>query len=164
MNAQVETIALALGSNLGDRRRALRDAVAELGSFITITAVSPVYETAPAYVADQPAFLNAAVLGKTGLEPPALLQALKGLEKKLGRAPSFQYGPRLIDLDIIFYGDRMLITPELVLPHPRMAEREFVLRPLADIAPHWQHPENGLMVTAMLEKAPHSGARCLGQL
>jgi 2-amino-4-hydroxy-6-hydroxymethyldihydropteridine diphosphokinase len=129
-----------------------------------VISVSPVYETAPAYVTDQRAFLNAAVLGETKVEPLALLLALKDLEKDLGREPSFRYGPRAIDIDIIFYGDKTMTTPELTIPHPRLAEREFVLRPLADIAPDWKYGQNGMTVAQMLSAVPHSHATCLGPL
>src|SRR5882762_753869 len=113
-------VALALGSNLGDRAAALRNAIASVGSYLTVTSLSPVYETPAAYVTDQPSFLNAALLGETKLEPLALLWALKKLERELGRQPTFHYGPRLIDIDIVYYGDTVIDTPELILPHPRM--------------------------------------------
>jgi 2-amino-4-hydroxy-6-hydroxymethyldihydropteridine diphosphokinase len=157
-------IALALGSNIGNRMEALRAAVAGLKAFVTVTKISPVYETAAAYVADQPPFLNAALLGETSLEPLELLHKLKTLETELGRQPSFRYGPRLVDIDILFYGDRVLASPELAIPHPRMAERAFVLKPLADIAPDMKHPETGLSVAEMLAQLPDSEASCLGDL
>jgi 2-amino-4-hydroxy-6-hydroxymethyldihydropteridine diphosphokinase len=143
-------VALALGSNLGDRMGALRAAIEGLAPYVNITAISPVYETAPAYVTDQPAFLNAALVGETRLEPLVLLRAVKDLENDLGRQPTFHYGPRAIDIDIIFYGDETLALPELNIPHGRLAEREFVLRPLNDIAPDWKHPATGLSVAQML--------------
>jgi 2-amino-4-hydroxy-6-hydroxymethyldihydropteridine diphosphokinase len=157
---KTEKIALALGSNLGDRMAALRAAVENLPSCITIEKVSPVYETRAAYVSDQPDFLNAALTGTTKLEPLAFLWSLKKLEVKLGRRPTFHYGPRAIDIDILFYGDQILTTRELILPHPRLAEREFVLRPLADIAPGWKHPQAGLTVAEMLSRmADHTATR-----
>jgi 2-amino-4-hydroxy-6-hydroxymethyldihydropteridine diphosphokinase len=157
-------IALALGSNMGDRLALLRAAVGALAASVTITKVSPIYETAPIYATDQPAFLNGVVLGETLQEPLELLRTLKELEIKLGREPSFRYGPRLIDIDILFYGNRILALPELTLPHPRMAEREFVLRPLADIAPDWEHPHTGLSVVEMLARVPDTKPACLGPL
>ncbi len=147
-----QRIALALGSNLGDRMGALREAAAALRPFVQDMTLSPVYETPPAYATDQPSFLNAALTGTTALPPLALLWTLKQLEAELGRQPSFRYGPRRIDIDILFYGDAILHTPELTVPHAHMAEREFVLRPLADIAPGWRHPETGLTVAAMLNR------------
>jgi 2-amino-4-hydroxy-6-hydroxymethyldihydropteridine diphosphokinase len=158
---KTETVALALGSNMGDRLAVLRAVVAALPPYVMVEAASGVYETPPVYVADQPAFLNAALLGVTHLEPLTLLWALKHIEADLGRQPTFRYGPRLIDIDIVFYGERRVATPELTLPHPRLAEREFVLRPLADIAGGWRHPETGLTVDAMLAKLPDRAARLL---
>ena len=160
-DAKTETVALALGSNMGDRLAALRAAIAALAPFVTVEAVSGVYETPPVYVADQPAFLNAALLGATQLEPLTLLWALKHIEADLGRQPTFRYGPRLIDIDVVFHGERRVTMPELTLPHPRLAEREFVLRPLADVAGKWRHPETGMTVDAMLAKLHDSAARRL---
>ncbi len=164
MNPKPETIALALGSNMGDRMAALRAAATALTPFVSVTAASPVYETAAVYIANQPAFLNAALTGTTELEPLALLTALKKLETELGRRPGLRYGPRLLDIDIIFYGDHILATPELALPHPRVAEREFVLWPLADVAPEWKHPETGRTVAEMLSLVPTSHPVCVGSL
>jgi 2-amino-4-hydroxy-6-hydroxymethyldihydropteridine diphosphokinase len=152
-------VALALGANIGDRLAALRDAVKWLEPYISITAISPIYETAPAYVSDQPAFLNAAVIGETKLEPLTLLRAVKDLENDLGRQPTFHYGPRAIDIDVIFYGDETVNLPELAIPHARVAEREFVLRPLNDIAPGWKHPQNGQTVAEMLAKTDGNSPR-----
>ncbi|HNQ66552.1 MAG TPA: 2-amino-4-hydroxy-6-hydroxymethyldihydropteridine diphosphokinase [Smithella sp.] len=157
-------VALALGSNLGDRFASLRKAVEALASCVEISSASPVYETAPAYVTDQPAFLNAAVIGTTKLEPLPLLWALKNIERDVGRTPTFRYGPRVIDIDIIFYGDTILETPELILPHPRVFERDFVLKPLADIAPSWKHIKLGKTVTEMLAALPSNTLSCLGSL
>jgi 2-amino-4-hydroxy-6-hydroxymethyldihydropteridine diphosphokinase len=128
------SVYIALGTNLGDRLANLREAVRQLRAHIAIEHVSSVYETEPAYVADQPRFLNAALSGTTILEPATLLHVLKTLERELGRVPGVRYGPRLIDLDILIYGDLVLKTPELTIPHPRIAERPFVLVPLAEIA------------------------------
>lgn len=164
MSSTPQTIALALGSNIGDRKAALRAALAGLTPFVTITKQSPVYETAAAYVADQPSFLNMALVGTTLLPPLELLRALKKLETELGRAPSFRYGPRLLDIDIIFYGDQVLTSPELTLPHPKLAEREFVLRPLADIAPNWRDPIKDQSVAEMLSGVASSSPVCLGML
>jgi 2-amino-4-hydroxy-6-hydroxymethyldihydropteridine diphosphokinase len=159
-----ETVALGLGSNVGDRQAALRAAVAAMAPYVKVTAVSPVYETAAVYVTDQAHFLNAALLGETNLEPFVLLRALKQMEMELGREPTFRYGPRSLDIDILFYGDQTITTPEITLPHPRMNEREFVLRPLADIAPSWKHPQTGLTVAEMLDRVPSSSPVNLGPL
>jgi 2-amino-4-hydroxy-6-hydroxymethyldihydropteridine diphosphokinase len=153
-----EHIALALGSNLGDRLGALRAAVEGLASYLNIDIVSPVYETQAAYVTDQPAFYNAALTGKTKLAPLTLLRSVKELETEIGRQPTFHYGPRVIDIDIIFYGTQVIKTPELIVPHPRLQEREFVLRPLADIAPTWVHPPTGKTVEELLQSLPESTA------
>lgn len=145
-----DAIALALGSNLGERLDSLRASLKSIASYFTVHGKSAIYETPAAYVEDQPAFLNAVVIGTSWLEPLDLLHALKQSERQLGRKISYRFGPRLIDMDIVFYGNRRLSTPELTLPHPRLAEREFVLRPLADIADGWIHPETGKTVKEML--------------
>lgn len=133
-------IYLALGSNQGDRLALLREALDLLAPAIAVSAGSPVYETAAAYVEDQPPFLNCVVSAETGLAPAALLAALKAIEHELGRRAGRRYGPRPIDLDILLYDDLMLETSELTIPHPRMAERAFVLVPLADLAPALRPP------------------------
>lgn len=129
------TVYLALGTNLGDRKSNLRAAIARLAPGVQVDAASPVYETEPAYVTDQPRFLNMALRGSTTLEPTALLAHLKSIEAALGRTAGVRFGPRVVDLDILLYGDAVIDTPELVVPHPRMHERPFVLVPLADLAP-----------------------------
>jgi len=126
---------LALGSNLGDRRANLATAVERLRALVAVERVSALYETEPAYVGDQPRFLNAALRGRTALEPKALLAFLKGIERDMGRAAGPRFGPRVIDLDILLYDELTLDADELTIPHPRMAERPFVLVPLAEIAP-----------------------------
>ena len=126
---------LALGSNLGDRMANLEAALVSLPPAVSVTRRSPVYDTDPKYVTDQPRFLNMVVRGTTGLDAAALLAHLKSTETGLGRAGSKRYGPRLIDLDIVFFGDAIIETAGLVDPHPRLGERAFVLRPLADNAP-----------------------------
>lgn len=143
------TVFLALGSNLGDRAAALRGALAALPPDVRVTRPSPVYETAPQYVTDQPAFLNMAAAVETALPPEALIARLKAIETALGRQPSVRFGPRLIDLDILYYGDRLLATAPLEIPHPRLAERSFVLEPLADIAADWRDPRDGRSVREM---------------
>ncbi len=156
MNKALEKheICLALGANVGDRMAALRAAKEALASFIDITAVSAVYETKPAYVTDQPLFLNTALRGKTVFEPRGLLFSVKDVEIDVGRRPTFRYGPRVIDIDIIFYGDQIMKTPELTLPHALMVERSFVLRPLVDVAPNWPHPVLEKNVLQLLDMLP----------
>jgi len=131
---------IALGANLGDRQANLRAALQSMPPDVYVLAESRVYETPPWGYTDQPPFLNMAVKAGTGLLPTALLGYLKQIEARLGRAPSVRWGPRLIDLDILFYDDLVLDTPPLIIPHPRLHERGFVLAPLADLAPDLEHP------------------------
>jgi 2-amino-4-hydroxy-6-hydroxymethyldihydropteridine diphosphokinase len=145
---------LALGSNLGDRAQNLEAAVAGLSDFVDVTRMSLTYQTKPKYVEDQPQFFNMVVAGRTELASSDLLASVKALEASLGRTPSERYGPRLIDIDIIFYGDELIDLPDLIVPHPGLAERAFVLRPLADIAPTKRHPTSGKTVQAMLDDLP----------
>jgi 2-amino-4-hydroxy-6-hydroxymethyldihydropteridine diphosphokinase len=145
------TIYLALGSNLGDRRAHIAAAVARLAPAVAVERVSSLYETEPAYVLDQPRFLNAALRGRTALEPAALLTLLKRIERELGRSAGVRYGPRVIDLDILLYGDQALTTEVLTIPHPRMAERPFVLVPLAEIAPGLTPPGWATTVGALAQ-------------
>lgn len=140
---------VALGSNLGDRVDNLSRAMKALDGIIALSAWSPVYDTAPEYVTDQPRFLNMVVRGETDLSGPDLLARLKAIEAELGRVPGQRFGPRPIDLDILFYGDAVIDLPDLTVPHPRLAERVFVLRPLADIAPGKRHPATGRTVVEM---------------
>ncbi len=155
-------ICLALGSNVGDRLAHLRAALAALRPYVTVTAASPVYETLPAYVSGQPVFLNAVVAGETALDPMALLYTVRDIERDIGRQPTFHYGPRTIDIDILFFDDLIQHDTELTLPHPRLGEREFVLRPLADILPDWTHPVTGLSAHAMLAALPTHEAQPTG--
>ena len=143
-------IYLSLGSNLDDRYAALQAALAAFPPTVTVLAESPIYETPPWGVTDQPAFLNMVVRAETHLTPLALLALLKRLEAQLGRLPSIRYGPRKIDLDILFYDELILDTPELTIPHPRLHERAFVLVPLADLAPGLVHPVLGRSIRDLL--------------
>ena len=146
------TVYLALGTNLGDRASNLRQALAALPPAFHVQTVSPVYETEPMYVETQPRFLNLTCQAETSLLPFEALQALKLLETSLGREASIRFGPRLIDLDILFYEDIVLDTPELIQPHPRLPERAFELVPLADIAPDFIHPKLRLTIAELRDK------------
>lgn len=132
-------VAIGLGSNVGDSLGHLREAVLILRERIAVAAVSGVFRTAPMYVEDQPAFLNAALVGETQLGPRSLLQLLKSIECEIGRRARQRYGPREIDLDLIAYGSLAYAfeggEKPLVLPHPKTIERRFVLMPLSEIAP-----------------------------
>ena len=143
---------LALGSNLGDRADNLRRALQALGEQLALGAVSPCYETEPAYVLDQPRFYNLVCRATTTLAPLDLLHHLKELETRLGREPTVRFGPRVIDLDLLFYGDLVLASPELTLPHPRLHERAFVLVPLADLAPDFAHPVLKLTIAELRDR------------
>ncbi len=151
----MSVVALSLGSNLGDRLQILRKAVDSLKKMgFVITASSDVFETPPWGVKDQPRFLNACVLAETRLSPEETLAAVKAIEESLGRTRTWKWGPRLIDLDIIFYDSLILKTPELTIPHPEMARRAFVLLPLAQAAPYWRHPETGFTAEEMARALP----------
>lgn len=130
-------IALGLGANVGDREANIRAAVAKLAarSGIMVARVSSLYATAPVGLTDQPEFLNAVVLVETGLPPRELLAACLAVERELGRERTVRWGPRTIDIDVLLYDDIVMVAEELTLPHPRMAERCFVLVPLAEVAP-----------------------------
>jgi len=134
------TVYLALGSNLGDRLANLKQAIDSLTPQMEVKAKSSVYETLPWGYEDQPKFLNQVVKAKTYLDPEPLLKHLKRLEVALGRQASFPNGPRLIDMDILFYDDLILNTSSLVIPHPRLHERGFVLLPLMELSPDLVHP------------------------
>ncbi|MFQ5987427.1 MAG: 2-amino-4-hydroxy-6-hydroxymethyldihydropteridine diphosphokinase, partial [Dehalococcoidia bacterium] len=137
------TVFLALGSNLGDRKANLEKALQLLGERLALERLSSLYETEPVGLEEQPLFLNAVCCVKTDVGPFQLLSLLKGVEVALGRAPSFPNAPRLIDVDILFYGNLVIETEQLAIPHPRLEERAFVLIPLAEIAPDLIHPVSG---------------------
>lgn len=144
------TVYIALGSNLGNRLSNLKNAISNFTPQMEVKKKSPVYETPPWGYADQLTFLNQVVMVHTYLEPEDLLDHLKRLEVVLGREPTFQNGPRLIDMDILFYDDVEIDSPPLQIPHPRLHQRGFVLVPLHDLAPELIHPALGKSVTEML--------------
>lgn len=145
-------IYLSLGSNLNDRFGNLQRAVDELQKHVKITALSPVFATQPWGDTDQPPFLNICVAAISDLAPHDLLDRIKTIEIDMGRQPSRHWGPRLIDIDILFYDKLVLRDEELTIPHPHLAQRAFVLAPLAVIIPDFRHPQTGLSVQEMLEQ------------
>ena len=156
----IQTAALALGSNLPSRFGApadnLREAIRRLGDLGEVKAVSSFRTTQPVGYLDQPDFVNAAALLETPLGPLELLRELLALEHAMGRdrtAAAPAKGPRIIDLDLLLYADLVLADPELILPHPAMHQRRFVLEPLAEIAPGWVHPVSRLTVRELMEHA-----------
>lgn len=151
------TVYLSLGTNMGQRRQNLAQAMAGLGEVLAITAVSPIYQTPPWGLTDQPDFLNLCLEATTALTPHALLYFIKQLEKRLGRKKEIRWGPRLIDIDILFYDDLASHSEELTIPHPQIAQRAFVLVPLADIAPDLVHPETGQTVAEMVAQVDTAG-------
>ena len=147
-------VAIALGSNLGDREANLREAARRLAGSISGLRLSSFHATDPVGVPDaatQPEFLNAAAVGETYLEPRALLAEMLAIERTLGRERPYPGAPRTIDLDLILYNDAVIEEPTLVVPHPRFRDRRFVLAPLAEVAGDWIDPVTGRAVSALLE-------------
>lgn len=157
-------VCLGLGSNLGDRDANLRRAVEALAPDFTVARLSQLYDTAPVLVTEQPRFHNLVAGGETALDPRALLRYLKRIETEMGRAGGIRYGPRVIDIDILLYGQIVLETPELTIPHPRLAERGFVLAPLAEIAPDLRHPVLGVTIEALARAVAWQDVQAIGPL
>ncbi|MBP8003128.1 MAG: 2-amino-4-hydroxy-6-hydroxymethyldihydropteridine diphosphokinase [Chloroflexi bacterium] len=147
---------LSLGTNVGDKVQNLERALLALQGVGTVTAVSPVYETRPWGGVSQPDFLNVCAAASTDLAPRPLLTALKIIERELGREPGIHWGPRLIDLDILFYNDLIYHDDALTIPHPLLTERAFVLVPLADIASDLIHPHTNQMICEHLTQVDTS--------
>ena len=143
-------VAVALGSNQGDRERLLRDATAVLGEHLQDLRVSRVHDTEPVGVGDQPRFLNQVATGFTTLSARELLTTLLGIERRFGRARPYPGAPRTLDLDLILYGQLTVDEPGLAVPHPRFRERAFVLAPLAEIAADWTDPVTARTVGELL--------------
>lgn len=131
---------LALGSNLGDKKQRINDAIALLKKHIGDIKAAKFYETKPQYYEKQDTFINTVIVGYTELKPLELLHFIKGVEKQIGRKESFNFGPREIDIDILFYNDLIYKDENLVIPHPLLQEREFVLKPFLDLEPDFIHP------------------------
>ncbi len=158
----MKRIYLSLGSNVGDRDANLRAALDALGpAGIQSLRASPVYETEPVDYRDQAWFLNLVVEAETALFPMQLLTRIGRIERDLGRVRKVAKGPRTIDIDILLYGNAVVKTARLEIPHPRIAERRFVLAPLADLAPELRHPVTRQAIREMLQKAPAAVVRLL---
>lgn len=147
----MKTVYLSLGSNLGDRQRALRRAIERLAApDFRIRRLSSIYKTEPLEVRDQPWFLNLVLEAETELFPKQLLARIRKVERELGRKRLRAKGPRTIDIDILLYGETVMESPELVIPHPRLTERRFVLEPLAELAPQLRHPLSRQTIAELL--------------
>jgi 2-amino-4-hydroxy-6-hydroxymethyldihydropteridine diphosphokinase len=151
VNIEMVTVYLGLGSNMGDRQKNLDKALDLLSQRMKLGRISSIYDTEPLGVPSQPRFLNIVCEAFTRLEPLALLTLAKGIEAKMGRSGKSD-APRPIDIDILLYGDKVIQTPELIIPHPRMTERAFVLAPLAEIAPDMRHPIAGKTIRELAEQ------------
>jgi 2-amino-4-hydroxy-6-hydroxymethyldihydropteridine diphosphokinase len=147
-------IYLSFGSNVGDRESHLREAISRLESAGRVVSISSLYETEPVEVVNQPWFLNCALEIETMKMPKQLMAAVLEIEREMGRQRTQSKGPRIIDLDILLFGDTVVDSPELTIPHPAMHERRFVLEPLVEIAPEARHPVLKKTVREMLDALP----------
>ena len=150
-------VVLGMGANLGDREAGLRAALRALPPEVRILGVSSVFRSDPVGFEDQPEFWNLVVRGESTLEPHALLERVHVIEAALGRRRTFPNAPRTIDIDVLLYDDTVLSTPELTVPHPRMLERAFVLRPLVELLPEASHPVTGRPFAEHLAEAEEAG-------
>ncbi len=146
-------VAIALGSNLGDRRAHLAVGVRKLAAFLSHLRQSSLRDTTPVGVGEQPRYLNGAVVAETELTAQALLDRLMAVEREEGRERPRPGAPRTLDLDLILYGDQRIVEPGLVVPHPRFRERLFVLEPLAELVPGWIDPGTGDAISVLLQRA-----------
>jgi 2-amino-4-hydroxy-6-hydroxymethyldihydropteridine diphosphokinase len=151
-----QAVYLSLGSNVGDREQYLKKAIKQLSGHpeIELERVSSIYETDPVGYTDQGSFLNLAVEIRTSLTPQTLLRQCLQVEKDLGREREFRWGPRIIDLDILLYNQENIETEELIVPHPRMHERAFVLVPLTELSQTIKHPKFNTSMMALLDEIP----------
>jgi GTP cyclohydrolase-4 len=159
VRSEEHTVYLALGSNVGDRYANLATTIARLRTVVALQCISSIYETEPVGYLDQARFLNMVCGGQTQLTAQDLLKYVKTLEVHLGRQPTFRNGPRSIDIDILLYDNLQITQENLIIPHPRMTERAFILTPLAQIAPDVLHPANGKTIHELLAEIPQQGIR-----
>ena len=164
MTAEMQTIYLALGSNEGDRQRFLESAIVLLPPKVRVQKCSPIYETKPWGFKDQADFLNLVLEASTQLSAEDLLTHLKSVEESVGSKASFQNGPREIDIDILYYGDQIITQEKLTIPHPRLAERAFVLVPMMDIAPEFVHPALGKTISELAKFVSQGEVRRVAEL
>lgn len=148
---------VALGGNEGDRLANLEAGLRQMAASLSVSAISPLYETEPIGFANQEWFLNAVAAVETGMSPHELLMVLQAVERIVGKATPFPNGPRTLDLDLLLYGDQVIHDSELIVPHPRLHVRKFVLRPLADVAPNATHPTLGKKILHLLNNVGEDG-------
>ena len=161
--AKPVTAYLGLGSNLGDREKHLRKGLQFLSRSVQLVRFSSMYETEPWGDTEQPRFLNLVCEANAEISPHRLLEVAKEVEQRVGRKPTFRHGPRVLDIDLLFYGNQVVTTSELTIPHPRITERAFVLIPLAEIASTYMHPVLRQTVGELLEQVEGSeGVRLWG--
>jgi 2-amino-4-hydroxy-6-hydroxymethyldihydropteridine diphosphokinase len=151
------TVYLALGSNKGDRRANIHAAIKCLAQHMAVEGCSSLYETEPAYITDQARFYNLVLRASTTLSPRALLHFVKQIEQQLGRITTVRFGPRVVDIDILLYDQVQIDEPDLVIPHPRIEERAFVLVPLAEIAPDLMLPGQCTTTAMLAQRADQQG-------
>lgn len=160
----MEKVYLSLGSNIGNRKKYLSKAVNELRSVGEIKKISQIYQTVAWGVTDQNDFYNLCLLIETNLTPESLLEKINSIEKFLGRKKRGKWQEREIDIDILFYGSQSIKTPNLVIPHPEIINRAFVLVPLSEIAPNYKHPEDNKTIASLEKQISSDGVKSLGAL
>lgn len=162
----MEIIGIGLGSNLGDRADMLRKAIGFLGNLsLENIQLSKVYETEPWGFVTENSFYNMVIIAQTNLSPNQILDEIIRIEQLLGRTRhSNQYSDRPIDLDILFYGSHSVLDTQLEIPHPRMHTRRFVLEPLRDINPFWQHPISGVFIEDLIDKCTDNPLKRIGEI
>ncbi len=148
------TVFIGLGSNIGDKIRYLHLAREGLSTIININHTSSIIESAPLYITDQPAFLNQVISGETTLSIMDLFNHITQLQQTIGRTLTYRNGPREIDIDILYYGNLILESPDIIVPHPRINERLFVLEPMCEIAPNWRCPVTKMTMKELLLNHP----------